>query len=124
MLSDTVRTEPRVWRSASSWPLSVACSKAGSVTARLETEPGAPCTQQLSAFLLSLLSRVQLFVTQWTGAHQAPLSMAFPRQEHWSGLPVLSPEDLPDSGNKPESPAWGLLWRQADSSPLSHQGSP
>ena len=33
------------------------------------------------------LSRVQLFVTQWTVAHQAPLSMAFSRQEYWSGLP-------------------------------------
>ena len=34
-----------------------------------------------------LLSRVQLFVTLWTVAHQAPLSMGFSRQEYWSGLP-------------------------------------
>ena len=38
-----------------------------------------------------LLSRVQLFVTPWTVAHQAPLSMGFSRQEYWSGLPFPSP---------------------------------
>ena len=40
-----------------------------------------------------------------TVAHQAPLSMGFPRQEYWSGLPFLSPEYLPDPGIKPSSPA-------------------
>ena len=45
-----------------------------------------------------LLSRVQLFATPWTVAHQAPLSMGFSRQEYWSGLPFLSPGDLPDPG--------------------------
>ena len=43
------------------------------------------------------LSRVQLFVTPWTGAHQAPwpgiLSMGFSRQEYWSGLPFPSPQE-------------------------------
>ena len=34
-----------------------------------------------------LLSRIQLFVTPWTAAQQAPLSMGLPRQEYWSGLP-------------------------------------
>ena len=38
-------------------------------------------------------------------AHQAPLSMGFSRQEHWSGLPCPAPGDLPDSGIKPVSPA-------------------
>ena len=38
-------------------------------------------------------------------AHQAPLSMEFSRQEYWSGLPLPPPEDLPDSGIKPASPA-------------------
>ena len=33
------------------------------------------------------LSHVQLFATPWTAAHQAPLSMGFPREEYWSGLP-------------------------------------
>ena len=36
--------------------------------------------------------------TLWTVAHQAPLSMGFPRQEYWSGLPFPSPEDLLDAG--------------------------
>ena len=38
------------------------------------------------------LSRVQLFMTPWTAAYQAPLSMGFSRQEHWSGVPSPSPE--------------------------------
>ena len=38
------------------------------------------------------------FATPWTVAYQAPLSMEFPRQEYWSGLPFLSPGDLPDPG--------------------------
>ena len=55
---------------------------------------------------LSALSRfhhVQLFVTPWTIACQAPLSMGFSRQEHWSGFPCPSPGDLPDPGIKPSS---------------------
>ena len=36
--------------------------------------------------------------TPWTVAHQAPLSVGFPRQEYWSGLPFSSPADLPDPG--------------------------
>ena len=38
------------------------------------------------------------FATPWTVAHQAPLSIGFSRQEHWSGLPFPSPEDLRDPG--------------------------
>ena len=37
------------------------------------------------------LSHVRLFVTPWTVAYQAPLSMGFSRQEYWSGLPFPSP---------------------------------
>ena len=44
-------------------------------------------------------------VTPWTVAHQAPLSMGFPRQEYWSGLPSSSPWDLPNPGIEPASPA-------------------
>ena len=58
------------------------------------------------------LSRVCLFVTPWTIALQAPLSMGFPRQEYWSSLPFPSPGDLPDPGIEPRSPAL-----QADSLP-------
>ena len=47
----------------------------------------------------------QLFVTPWTITRQAPLSMGFSRQEHWSGLPFLSSGDLPDPGIEPRSPA-------------------
>ena len=52
-----------------------------------------------------LLSRVRLLVTSWTVAHQAPLSVGFPWQEYWSGLSFPSPEDLPDPGTEPMSPA-------------------
>ena len=45
------------------------------------------------------------FATPWIVARQAPLSMAFPRQEYYSGLPFPSPGDLPDPGIKPTSPA-------------------
>ena len=51
------------------------------------------------------LSHVQLFATPWTVACQAPLSMGFSTQEYWSGLPFPSPEDLPNPGIKPGSPA-------------------
>ena len=72
--------------------------------------------------LLSRFSCVQLFVTPWTVAHQAPLSMGFSRQEYQSGLPFPSPEDLPNPGIKPASLEAPAL--QTDSFPLSHQGSP
>ena len=42
------------------------------------------------------ISHVQLFVTSWTVALKAPLSMGFPRQECWSRLPFPPPGDLPD----------------------------
>ena len=48
-------------------------------------------------------------VTQWTVARQTPLSMGFPKQDYWSGLPFLSPGDLLDGGIKPRSPAGSLL---------------
>ena len=51
-------------------------------------------------------------VTPWTVACQVPLSLEFPRQESWSGLPFPSPGDLPNPGIKPMAPAF-----QADSSP-------
>ena len=48
---------------------------------------GNPCT----LLLLSCFSRVRLYVTPQTAAHQAPPSLGFSRQEHWSGLPFPSP---------------------------------
>ena len=69
--------------------------------------------------MLSCISCVQLFESLWTVAHQALLSMGFSRQGYWSGLPCLSPGILPNPGIKPAAPAL-----QAESLPLSHQGSP
>ena len=57
-------------------------------------------------------------MTLWTVAHQAPLSMGFPRQEYWSGLPFPSPGSTPDPGIELH-----LLHWQMDSLSLSHQGS-
>ena len=48
--------------------------------------------------MIGHFSCVQLFVTLWTIAHQAPLSMGFSRQEYWNGLPFLPPGDLPNLG--------------------------
>ena len=59
------------------------------------------------------------FVTPWTVAYQASLSMEFFRQEYWSGLPFPSPGDLPDPGIKPRSPTL-----QADTSPSEPPGKP
>ena len=65
------------------------------------------------------LSHVQLFVTPWTVAYQAPQSMKFSRQEYWSGLPSPSPGDLPNPGIKPGPPAL-----QADNLPSEPPGKP
>ena len=56
------------------------------------------------ACMLSHFSRVRLSVTLWTVARQAPLSMGFSRQEHWSGFPCPPRGDLPDPGTEPMSP--------------------
>ena len=58
-------------------------------------------------------------LTLWTGAHRAPLSMGFSRQESWSGLPCPSPVDLPNPGIEPKSPTL-----QADSLPTELPGKP
>ena len=54
---------------------------------------------------VKLLSHVRLFETPWTVAHHTPPSMGFSRQEYWSGVSFPSPEDLPDPGIEPRSPA-------------------
>ena len=58
-----------------------------------------------SQVAIQSLSRVWLFATPWTGAHQAPQSMGFPRQEYWSGYSFPPPGDLLDPEIEPESPA-------------------
>ena len=59
----------------------------------------------MCAYVLSCFSRIWLFETLWTAVCQAPLSMGFLREEHWSGLPFPFSRDLPDSGIEPTSPA-------------------
>ena len=61
--------------------------------------------RMLASMKVKSLSCVRLFVTPWTVAYHAPPSMRFSRQEYWSGLPFPSPEDLPNPGIEPESPA-------------------
>ena len=53
--------------------------------------------------MLNHFSHVQLLVTLWTVARQAPRSMGFSRKEYWSGLPCPPPGDLPNAGIKPVS---------------------
>ena len=60
-----------------------------------------------------------LFVTLWTVAHHASLSMGFPRQEYWNGLPFPSPGDLPNPGIEP-----GSFALQAYSLSTELQGNP
>ena len=64
-----------------------------------------------------VLSHVQLCVTLWTVARQAPLSMGFFRQKYWSGLPCSSPEYLSNPGAEPRYPVL-----QADSLPSEPPG--
>ena len=87
-----------------SWQNSVHLCHASFCTRR----PNLPVTASFNFLLLyssplwwkkvKSLSRVQLFATPWTLAHQAPLSMEFYRQEYWSGLPFPSPGHLPNLG--------------------------
>ena len=74
----------------------------------------------LCSMCAELLGRVRLYVTPWTVAHKAPLSMGFSRQEFWSGLPCPPPADLLDSGIEALSVSPAL---QAGSLPLSLQGN-
>ena len=66
-----------------------------------------------------LLSRVRLFATPRTVAHQASLSMEFCRHEYWGGLPFPSPEELPNPGIEPcllhgRQILYGLSYRETD----------
>ena len=75
--------------------------------------PSGVCAREISPFEDSggggLIAKSYLIlVTPWIVAHQAPLSMGFPRQECWSGLPFPSSGGLPNSGIKSTSPAFSL----------------
>ena len=76
----------------------------------------------LDLLCAQLLSRAWLFAVSWTVACQVPLSMEFPRQEYWSGLPCPTSEDLTNPGIRPTSlpsPSW-----PAGSLPLASPGKP
>ena len=60
----------------------------------------------MPACTLSRFSRVWLFVTTRTAAHQTPLPMGFSRQEYWSGFPCPLPEDLPNPGVESALVGW------------------
>ena len=81
------------------------------MTSSTSNQPTVHCV----VIVVSSLSHIQLFVTPWTVAHQAPLSMGFSGQEYWSGLLFPSPGDLSNPGIEPASPAW-----QVSSLTLSH----
>ena len=68
--------------------------------------------------LWSMLSHVWLFATLWTVAHQAPLSMEFPKQEYWNGWLFLPPRDFSNPGIKLASLVSPAL--QANSLPQSY----
>ena len=61
--------------------------------------------------------------TSWTVAHRDPLSVGFPRQEHWSGLPFASPEDLTGAGIKNMSPVLETLESSLTLEPLGNPQS-
>ena len=66
-----------------------------------------------------LFAGVRLSVASWTAAPQAPLSLGFSRQEHWSGLPCASPGDLPNPRDQTRSPTL-----QENSLPAEPPGKP
>jgi len=65
-----------------------------------------------------ILSHVQLFVTPWITALQAPLFVGFFRQEYWSVLPVPSSGYLPNPGIEPTSPACKFFTSEPPRKPL------
>ena len=71
-----------------------------------------------------VLSHFWLFLTPWTVAHQAPLSMGFFREEYWSGLPFPPPGDLPPPEIQPPARVFCKKQHCKWSLPLSHPGSP
>ena len=88
-------------------------------TDSLLSEPPGKSLNNTCMNVCEVTSVVSNSVTQWTVACQTPLSMGFPRQEYWSGLPFPSPGLLPDPGIEPGSPAL-----QADSLASEPPGKP
>ena len=81
-------------------------------------------TWEFLSWMWKLLSHVQLFVTSWTVAHQAPLAMEFSRQENPSGLPFPSSGNHPDPGTESRSPELKAdsLLSEPPGDPFYHEG--
>ena len=110
---DSDMTNPR--RSFNSHRKLQSCSEKSNLTLNF-----IPSSFQITRIMCAYsLSCAQLFVTPWTVACQAPLSMGFSRQEYWSELPWPPPGDLPNPGIEPRSPAL-----QVDSLPVELPGKP
>ena len=79
--------------------------------------------KSVSVCMLSRFSRVWLFETLWTVAHQVPVSLGFSRQEYWSGLPCPATRNFPDLGLEPSSLLVSCIGRQVHYHE-HHLGSP
>ena len=104
-LKDTYSLEGKLWQ-RSLLGYGPSCHKELGMTEASEqahTQANIACEHD------QLLSFIWLFVTSWTVAYQAPLSMGFSRQEYWRGLPCPPPGDLPDPRIKPVSLAFPAL---------------
>jgi len=77
---------------------------------------------RMAVCVLSHVTKLRLFVTPWTVAHQAPLSMEISKQEYWNGMPFPTPGDLLDQGI--EQASLHLLHWQVDSLPPHSLGKP
>ena len=77
----------------------------GSTQGRTPGKRGPPQTGWWLLLLFSCSVLSESFVTPWTLAHQAPLSMGILQAKYWSGLPCPPPGNLPDPGIEPASPA-------------------
>ena len=110
---DWVSKQQQIWESVETLRIGLLCREMGPLSQKIENtlntllesqmQKKCMCGSRRNVCVLSHFSRVWLFVTPWTVAHQAPLSMRFSRQEYWSGLPFPSPGDLPDPGIEPAS---------------------
>ena len=99
-----------VWDTDTTGKVMVDMVRSG-LTVRIFLKP-TPDDDDLSIVCVPSRSFIWLFVTSWTVAYQAPLSMWLSRQEYWSGLPCPPPGELPNPGTEPRSPTW-----QVDSLP-------
>ena len=103
------------------WEVSCYCVKPLRLQSFFVTAASTILTNIYSLYCVCVqsLSRVQLFVTLWTIAHEVPLSMGFSQQEYWSGLPFSSSRGSSNPGMEPSSPSSPSL--PVDCLPLYHR---